>query len=313
MPVPWYPIGTLGQKWSASERVAWFQNINKIKREYKIDVLERLDAIKETLPSTYVVVKYGNLKYNPDRYPLFGIRPKTIDPKKPGVLITGGVHGYETSGVKGALLFIETQLKKFSEYFNIVVLPCISPWSYEVINRWTPIAEDPNRSFIENSPVEECSLAMGFIQSVGTIYKVHIDLHETTDTDESEFSPALSSRDGCNSHEKGIIPDGFYLVGGEEEPTLEWHKAMINGVRGTTHIAPPDEKGRIIGINIADEGIILLPGRKLGLCAGHLNLKFSTTTEVYPDSDKANDDICNAAQVACVVSGLQYIIENELK
>jgi hypothetical protein len=32
---------------------------------------------------------------------------------------------------------------------------------------------------------------------------VHVDLHETADTDESEFRPALAARDGT-------IPDGFY-------------------------------------------------------------------------------------------------------
>lgn len=44
---------------------------------------------------------------------------------------------------------------------------------------------------------------------------VHIDLHETTDTDESEFMPAKSARDGV-AHEEGEIPDGIYLVGNSE-------------------------------------------------------------------------------------------------
>ena len=34
---------------------------------------------------------------------------------------------------------------------DLVVMPCVSPWGYEVINRWNPRALDPNRSFVEQS------------------------------------------------------------------------------------------------------------------------------------------------------------------
>lgn len=37
------------------------------------------------------------------------------------MLITGGVHGYETSGVQGALLFLEQKAKHYSQHFNIFV------------------------------------------------------------------------------------------------------------------------------------------------------------------------------------------------
>ncbi|KMK82571.1 M14 family metallopeptidase [Pectobacterium brasiliense] len=40
---------------------------------------------------------------------------------------------------------------------------------------------------------------------------VHIDLHETTDTDESELSSALATRDG-KAYMPEIIPDSFYLL-----------------------------------------------------------------------------------------------------
>jgi hypothetical protein len=48
--------------------------------------------------------------------------------------VTGGVHGYETSGVEGALLFLETKAEAYSKDFNILVAPCISPWGYERIH-----------------------------------------------------------------------------------------------------------------------------------------------------------------------------------
>ena len=43
------------------------------------------------------------------------------------------------------------------------------------------------------------------------------------------------------------------------------------------------------------------------------NAEFATTTEVYPDSPRATDDICNAAQVTCIEAALKYIIENALQ
>jgi len=57
------------------------------------------------------------------------------------------VHGYETSGVQGALLFLQSAAAAYSESFNLLVVPCVSPWGYETIQRWNAQAVDPNRSF----------------------------------------------------------------------------------------------------------------------------------------------------------------------
>lgn len=42
---------------------------------------------------------------------------------------------YETSGVQGAILFLQTQAERFEHTFNIVGVPCVSPWGYETIQR----------------------------------------------------------------------------------------------------------------------------------------------------------------------------------
>merc|ERR1712232_539911 len=83
----------------------------------------------------------------------------------------------------------------------------------------------------------------------------HIDLHETTDTDKTEFCPAKRARDGVileSKDEEGEedpdpIPDGFYLVSDSTNPQAAWHRAMIDAVRKVTHIAPADPDGTIIG------------------------------------------------------------------
>ena len=74
-----------------------------------------------------------------------------------------------------------------------------------------------------------------------------------------------------------------------------------------THIAPPDGAGNIIGEPVAQEGVINYPFASLGLCAGLTgSAKFATTTEVYPDSPKANDEQCNAAQVGRASKKIQH-------
>ena len=40
------------------------------------------------------------------------------------------VHGYETSGVQGTILFLTSRAGEYASKYNIVVCPCVSPWGY---------------------------------------------------------------------------------------------------------------------------------------------------------------------------------------
>ena len=155
-----YPIGTAGKKWGENEKAEWLA-VQNIKRSYSEEVLTKLEALKVH----FDIEQYGALSYSPDRYPLYLVKPRTIDPEKANILITGGVHGYETSGVQGAIRFLETRAQDYAEQFNIYVAPCVSPWGYETINRWNPVALDPNRSFYADSPAEEAAALMNYLSS----------------------------------------------------------------------------------------------------------------------------------------------------
>ncbi|KGR36330.1 Zn-dependent enzyme from deacylase/carboxypeptidase superfamily protein [Vibrio campbellii] len=296
-----YPIGTPGQPWGEAERKTWREQ-RDVKRSYQDEVVKKIDALRER----FDVEQYGALSYDEARFPLFCIKTRNWDAAKPVVLVTGGVHGYETSGVHGALKFVDKQAERYAEHFNIVVAPCVSPWGYEVINRWNPNAIDPNRSFYADSPAEESANLIKLVATLGDVL-MHIDLHETTDSDETEFRPALAARDGLEYIE-GMIPDGFYTVGDTENPQPEFQKAVIESVAKVTHIAPADDKGEIIGSPVVQFGVINYPMVKLGLCGGVTNCTYGTTTEVYPDSPKVTDEECNDAQVAAVVGGLDYVL-----
>jgi cysteine synthase A len=289
-------------QWGPGDKADWLKE-QSIKRSYKDEVLSKIEKLKSSLD----VVQYGALSYDSDRYPLYLIKSKNFDKNKKTVLITGGVHGYETSGVHGALSFMEKEIKNYESKFNLICFPCISPWGYETINRWNPLAIDPNRSFRADSPAEECRHFLKAVNSLNVEIFAHFDLHETTDTDNTIFRPALASRDG-KPQDNDEIPDGFYLVDDSSRARPEFQKAIIDSVRKVTHIAPPDQDGNIIGAPVEQEGVINYDMKKLSLCGGFSDAQYTTTTEVYPDSPKATDAICIEAQVAAIKGGLDFIV-----
>jgi len=297
-------IGTAGIKWGVDEKKLWLA-MQSIKRSYQDEVVSKINALK----SDFDITQYGALSYDEAKYPLFVVKSRKWDAAKPTILVTGGVHGYETSGVHGALAFLESKALNYASHFNIVVTPCISPWGYETINRWNPNADDPNRSFYENSPAEESAALMQCIASLDTKITAHIDLHETTDTDNTRFRPALAARDAVE-HTNWNIPDGFYLVGDTINPAIDFQTSIIKSVEKVTHIAPADDQGNIIGAPLEQLGVINYATTELSLCIGFTHAPYSTTTEVYPDSPKATDEDCIKAQVAAITGGLDYIIEN---
>ena len=102
---------------------------------------------------------------------------------------------------------------------------------------------DPNRHFLADDSCEETAALMNLVASLGiSQWTMHIDLHETTDSDLHEFRPAKASRDGKPLPDESI-PDGFYLIGtdgadGPQSIQRKWLAAIVDGVRRVTHIAP---------------------------------------------------------------------------
>jgi hypothetical protein len=202
-----YPIGTPGVPWTEAEKEQW-RAAQRRQRSYAEDVLSAVDRLRDR----FDVQQYGELDYGADgRFPLYALRSRDWDAALPTALVTGGVHGYETSGVHGALRFAERHAQEYAGRMNLLIVPCVSPWAYERIHRWNPDAIDPNRNFREGSPAGESAALVRLVAPLKDEVLVHIDLHETTDSDEGEFRPALAARDG-KPHEPDLIPDGFYLV-----------------------------------------------------------------------------------------------------
>src|SRR5690606_14965525 len=150
-----YPVGTPGQPWGAPERAQWLQR-QVVQRSHADEVVAKIDALRER----FDVSQYGELDYPGGRYPLLAVRSRNLNDALPVMLVTGGVHGYETSGVQGALQFIDQHAADYAGKCNLLVVPCVSPWGYERIQRWNAMALDPNRSFVANSPAQESAALM---------------------------------------------------------------------------------------------------------------------------------------------------------
>lgn len=300
-----YPVGTPGVPWGDAERLAW--RARQVRsRSYQDDVVARVNSLGDRLD----ILRYAEITYGDQTFPLVAARSRDWHPDLPVALVTGGVHGYETSGVMGALRFAQDHAAAYAGQLNVLVVPCVSPWAYERISRWNYHAIDPNRNFGARREAQESSALLALVEPHLGRVLVHIDLHETTDTDITEFRPALASRDG-KALEPETVPDGFYLVGDSETTRLDFQIAIIEAVAQVTHIAPPDAQGHIIGFPLSAPGVIEFPVKTAGLCASLTGARFTTTTEVYPDSPRTNAEECEAAQVAAVRAALDFALAHQ--
>ncbi len=168
--------------WGPERKLVWFTK-QRVQRFYAEDVLQPLQDLQRRRGSALTIEPYGALTLDPERFLLYAVRVGACRGEKKTVLVTGGVHGYETSGVKGALLFLEKHVGGYAEWFDFVVVPCVSPWSYETVNRLNPVMENPNREFKSESKAEESRLLMSYFANSSFEFDLHIDLHETTDSD----------------------------------------------------------------------------------------------------------------------------------
>ena len=304
MPSPsrFYPIGTPGQRWGAAEIAQWRARQRR-QRSYADDVLRQVLRPHPGLGST----QYGEIVYGGERYPVHALASSDWQPGRPTVLVTGGVHGYETSGVLGALAFADGPAQAYAGRVNLLIAPCVSPWGWEHVQRWNPDAIDPNRSFRADSPAQESRALQALVARHAGLFSAHIDLHETTDSDEREFRPALAARDG-KAFVPCAIPDGFYAVDDTEAPEPALQQAVIDAVARVTHIAPADAKGEIIGTPVAAPGVIRYRLREWGLCTSVTGARATCTTEVYPDSARTTPAECVAAQVAAVRAVVDFVL-----
>jgi hypothetical protein len=206
--------------------------------------------------------------------------------------------------------------------------------------RWTAKAIDPNRSFGVKTPdnpspirTNESTTLLNFLETLGVTtddgvkhkpnWLCHLDLHETTNSDITEFRPAKAARDGLVEYDDHI-PDGFYLFGHSHQDDtsringgeasnndhLNFYNAILKRVEKVTHIAESESDGTLCGYDATSRGLLLLPCAELGICAGGAvpQAPYAVTTEVYPDSNRTTEEICVKAQVESICAALDFLL-----
>lgn len=316
--------------WNESDKLEWLSK-QRFQRSYAEQVLSRIDKLKQ-VGRPLQVKSYGKLTLQgrqqlvidgatltaleyEDRYPLYYVQVGDLANGKPSLIVTGGTHGYEESGVYGALEFLEKDVQEYADRFNFLVFPCLSPFAYEVNQRWVHNAWDPNRSFDRSKPyVPESQLVMDVVdearQLAGQDFIAAIDLHETPDRDKVMMPPQYQ-RYGINiTSDDVLIPKGYYLISdiANEDPGMA--TAIIESVRKVTPIAPdPEIHGEK---NI--EGVVVSEGTDpthRGLNQNYMKTlaKNAFTTEIYPEihPEPRGSQEAIQAQRATILGVLRYL------
>jgi hypothetical protein len=98
------------------------------------------------------------------------------------------------------------------------------------------------------------------------------------------------------------------LVDDTANPQPAFQQAILRAVEQVTHIAPADAEGGLIGTPLEAPGVIAYDVKGWGLCTGITGARYTSITEVYPDSPRANPEQCIAAQVTAVGAALGFVI-----
>ncbi|HEX7325356.1 MAG TPA: succinylglutamate desuccinylase/aspartoacylase family protein [Rhodanobacteraceae bacterium] len=301
-----YPIGTAGVPWQDAEISAWRNRLRRT-RYYQDDVLGALSELWSEFDSE----QYGQLDYGAYVYPLFGLKSKHWDEALPVLVVTGGTHGNETSGVRGALGFARDHAKAYAGRANVVVVPCVNPWGYEFLQRWDPLAEDPCRSCSDTAAAPEGVALWRFLSAWSQQVLVHVDLHETSATDGTEFGAAAAARAGKTSHEPEGAADGFYVCACPGDPRLDFQRAVVDAVAAVAPIATVYGNHACAGFRPVARGVIQCPDDRTAWCAAATKPRVATLTHVCRASASgpagAPDD-CDRTQALAVCAAFDYAL-----
>lgn len=290
--------------WDATQIREWSYNQS---RKQSRDYSQIVERIQKLPANTNLVEEYGK---TPEGHPLLCVTRNEAGLTSPTMVITGGVHGYELSGIEAAVQFLETEAPRYRDTFNFVVFPCVSPWAYEHNHRWTSNAQDPNREFKEDSLAEESSFLMQKIDDLGISFKGAIDLHETPDMD-IELRQQRADRFGTPlSPDWQIIPQGFYVMvsktGDDQNDLLQagYAKSIIEQVRKVSPIAP---EPTVIG-HKNHRGYTQSPPVH-GTLRHYMNERaaYMAVSEVYPDHPDMGANRAVKAQLAAIDGALNFL------
>lgn len=149
--------------------------INMNDRSYQIEVINRLEALKE---GGFVILPIGDISFGSTKYQMRCVIAQGKTPAPHNVFISAGIHGDEPAGVYAILSFLETKIKDYLPYFNFVICPCLNPGGFEHNTVYNPAGINLNRNFLAVNPAQEVELIKNFLMENIRQYLFIVDMHE---------------------------------------------------------------------------------------------------------------------------------------
>jgi hypothetical protein len=257
-------IGTPGQPWGPEEVAQWRARQVR-QRSHADDVLAALAG----LDAQWQREPYGELVYGSRRYPLHALRSKDWQDHRPTVLVTGGVHGYETSGVHGALRFACERMPQATPggptcWWCPASAP--GPTSTSIAGTMTPStptarSASPARAGISGAACAWWHRCAGSMPRTSTCTKPPTP---TKPSSAPRWPRATASRSSPAASPTASI---WWTTVPSPQPAFQ--QAIIAAVAKITHIAPTDRAGPPHRLARWSRGVIEYPLRALGPVRQH--------------------------------------------
>ncbi len=253
------------EPWSEEKFKKWYQERPIVTaRDYVNTLVPRIKALGER--AGFSLEKYGEASYTTRSntivsdtiddavkktskvtHDLFRLLIGDFSQDRPCYIVIGGTHGYEKGGPLAALKFAEKEAAQYTDRFNIVIYPCLSPGPYEKELRFTEGRIDINRdAFLDGAQSQEMKALAKSVKELHTrLFKgdlnkkfaAAIDLHETPFMDiaiDKENAEA-----GGEMFELDIFPKGLFLIAFEDD--LKLANKIIQNVRTEGHHVVDDD------------------------------------------------------------------------
>lgn len=307
---------TKTERWSPEKFKRWYQEHQVIpSRDYVKTLVPRIKALGER--TGFKLEKYGEATYstitdnvdgsagktNRVTHDLFRLLIGDFSQERPCYIILGGTHGYEKGGPLAALKFAEEEASKYTDRFNIVIYPCLSPGPYEKELRFTEGRIDINRdAYLDNAKSEEMQALANSVKELhqrlfngdrNKKFAAAIDLHETPFLDIAIDKE--NAEVGGETFELDIFPKGLFLIAFNEDQLLA--NKIIQNVRLEGHHVVDDDT--LYGAPNHD-GVLLMSesgpvtGRVRQLLKHYTSASFTTEycdidlTDERPDAERVD-------------------------
>jgi hypothetical protein len=149
-------------------------------RSYFEEILPKIEALKER----FEVIELGRPTLGGMEYPYIAVRVSGREATLPNIHIHANIHGNEPAGAYAALTFLESDIDKYRQFFNLTVIPSANPSGFELDTRQNANNVDLNRNFMGPDFEPETALSRSFIENENRAYLAVLELHEDK-TDEA--------------------------------------------------------------------------------------------------------------------------------